>query len=206
MAFGCEPYPEHPEQFYPMLYPMVQALNTQMILDHQSIVEAYQQWQRDPAVPPELSSIITRYHVTALNTSEDWRRLLEEAAPIPIQIVLAQAALESSYGRAHLARKSCNLFGLRCYTPGCGAIPADRPEHSLYAVRTFPTIEENLSHYYHVINTHTAYQPFREKRADHASIEALIASLTPYAGIGGDYPKRLEHIIHKDHLNHYAEG
>jgi uncharacterized FlgJ-related protein len=85
-------------------------------------------------------------------------------------------------------------------------IPANRPRDATYAVRTFPTIKANLQDYYHIINTHTAYERFREKRSENSSIEALVATLTAYAGIGSAYPQRLEHLIYKDHLHHYDQA
>lgn len=121
--------------------------------------------------------------------------------PIRPAIVLAQAALESGFGRAHLARKSCNIMGLWCYKKGCGIIPSRRDKGATHAIRRFPTIAANLTAYMYTLNTHAAYQTFRNRR--HASLRSQVMALAPYAGIKDAYPKRLLKIITRDHLERF---
>ena len=56
--------------------------------------------------------------------SPSWfNEMLKRVDIIPISLVLAQAANESSWGESRFAKKGNNYFGMWCYTPKCGIVP-----------------------------------------------------------------------------------
>ena len=114
---------------------------------------------------------------------------------------MAQAALESGFGQARLAKASCNLVGLWCYTKGCGIVPKHRNPKAHHAIRSFKSIEANLRAYMHTLDTHPAYRAFRQHYD--APLATQIATLDTYSAIKAAYPKRLMRIIKRDHLERF---
>ena len=92
-------------------------------------------------------------------------QLLRRIDVVPVDLTLVQAAIESGWGRSRFARLGNNLFGTRCFRPGCGFVPAQRPPGEVYEVRRFRSIEEAVAAYMHNLNTHAGYVEFRRLRA-----------------------------------------
>lgn len=98
-------------------------------------------------------------------TGGEWDALLARVDTIPMMLVLAQAANESSWGRSRFAQQGNNLFGMWCYRPGCGIIPARREIGKTHEVAAYNTINASVRAYLHTINTVRAYAPLRKMRA-----------------------------------------
>lgn len=92
--------------------------------------------------------------------------LLVRVDQVPASLVLAQAAMESGWGRSRFAREGLNLFGHWCEVPGCGLVPAKRPEGASYEVARFDSVRESVRKYMHNLNSHRAYRDFRAHRAE----------------------------------------
>ena len=82
---------------------------------------------------------------------------------IPEKIALAQAAIESSWGRSRFAREGNSYFGIRCRRPGCGIEPAEVTNADFY-VRSYQSINEGVKHYARFLNAGIYYSDFRERR------------------------------------------
>ncbi|MCC5833766.1 MAG: glucosaminidase domain-containing protein [Opitutales bacterium] len=84
---------------------------------------------------------------------------------IPTDLTLAQAALESGWGSSYFARQGNNLFGMRCFRPGCGM----RPRWSLvqlpYGYSRYASPRESIEAYMLNLNRHEAYQDLRRERS-----------------------------------------
>jgi Bax protein len=83
---------------------------------------------------------------------------------IPLNLALAQAAKESGWGTSRFAREGNNLYGQRCFTKGCGIVPAGRAEGATHEVRRFDTAAASVQSYIHNLNTNNAYRRFRLMR------------------------------------------
>jgi len=108
---------------------------------------------------------------------------------VPASLVLAQAAKESGWGTSRFAREGNNLFGMRCFEPGCGLVPAERAAGHSFEVTAFDSIRDSIEQYVLNINRHVSYEHFRELRA------ALRSGGKPLDGIAlaeglSDYSER----------------
>ena len=120
----------------------------------------------DAAVRSQLAALAAEYRVPPeglpLATTT---QLLRRIDVVPVDLALVQAAIESGWGRSRFALLGNNLFGTRCFRPGCGFVPAQRPPGEVYEVRRFRSIEEAVAVYMRNFNTHAGYVEFRRLRA-----------------------------------------
>ncbi len=82
---------------------------------------------------------------------------------IPEKIALAQAAIESSWGRSRFAREGNSYFGIRCRRPGCGIEPEQAKNEGFY-VKKYSSLEEGVRHYAKFLNAGRYYNDFRQRR------------------------------------------
>jgi len=99
--------------------------------------------------------------------------LLNKIDQIPTSLVLAQAAIESAWGTSRFAQKGNNLFGEWCFSQGCGIVPLHRAKGSHHEVKAFASIADSVRSYMLNLNSHPAYQAFRNKRLKQQSAAQL---------------------------------
>ena len=89
--------------------------------------------------------------------------LLYRVDYIPERLVMAQAIVESGWGKSKFARQGNNYFGIRCYHPGCGMAPEgiDKPR---FYVRSFPSAQAAVDEYLNMLNSGFAYENLRKQR------------------------------------------
>lgn len=133
-----------------------------------------------------------------------WQDLLARIDVVPEQLVLVQAANESAWGTSRFARQGNNLFGQWCFKPGCGMVPADRPEGAIYEVARFDSVGEAIAAYMRNLNTSYTYEELREMRARHRATGMepdpvqLAAGLSRYSERGMDYVADLRTMIRQN--------
>lgn len=134
-------------------------------------------------------------------TGQEWDALLARVDTVPMMLVLAQAANESSWGRSRFAQEGNNLFGMWCYRPGCGIIPARREVGKTHEVAAYRTVNASVRAYLHTINTVRAYVPLRKMRAGMRTkgkrLDAvkLAGGLMRYSERGQDYIDEVRAMI-----------
>jgi Bax protein len=127
--------------------------------------------------------------------------LLQRVDVVPVSLVVAQAANESAWGKSRFAREGNNLFGIWCYTEGCGIVPKLRKDEAKHEVRRYDSFKDSVIDYMKNINRHRAYQKLREIRAAERAAgrelsgHRLAAGLAKYSEIGDEYIKRIRAII-----------
>jgi len=137
--------------------------------------------------------------------------MLKRVDVIPVGLALAQAANESAWGKSRFAREGNNLFGTWTYDEDNGIKPMRRAAGKTHLVRSYDSLEASLRDYMQNLNSHPAYQPFRERRAaqraDRQPLSAmhLAAGLTAYAENGGEYVKLIQSMIRVNKLEHIAQ-
>ena len=138
-----------------------------------------------------------------------YRQLLIRVDAIPAAMVLAQAALESGWGRSRFAREANNLFGQWCYTKGCGLVPKQRNSEAKHFVSQFDTVDDSIAAYMLNINSHRAYRKVRKIRAaEHSAgrqprAYAMVAGLSKYSSRGEAYIKELRTLIQGNNLENF---
>lgn len=131
---------------------------------------------------------------------------------VPVELALAQAALESGWGSSRFAREGNNLFGEWCFDPGCGIVPLHRPVGRTYEVKAFDGVAGSVRSYMHHLNSHPAYEPMRRIRAAARAAGRrpdgyeMAGGLVRYAAIGEEYVARIRRIIERYDLRSAAQA
>jgi len=104
-----------------------------------------------------------------LNTTEKVSgKLLDElllrVAPVPVSLALAQAVEESGWGTSRFAQDGNALFGQWEWSESLGIIPIERGDKESHSVRSFHTLMDSVEAYAQNLNTHWAYEDFRQRR------------------------------------------
>jgi Bax protein len=137
--------------------------------------------------------------------------LLERVDVIPAGLALAQAANESAWGTSRFAKEGNNLFGTWTYDTDKGIKPKRRAAGKTHLVRRYDSLEASLRDYMQNLNSHPAYQPFRERRAAQRakrqplSALRLAAGLTAYAENGDEYVELIQSMIRSNKLEHITQ-
>lgn len=114
----------------------------------------------------QLQRLGERYEVEADDPETLLETLLRRVDTVPTVLVLVQAAIESGWGRSRYAAQGNNLFGQWCYETGCGFMPKRRAPGAFHEVARFDSAADSIASYMRNLNTHPAYAPLREIRAE----------------------------------------
>lgn len=209
---AIEQTPERKAQFLAMLSPLVDEKNTVILKSRERLLKIQAEWNSSGAVngvnERNLEKLRSKYkvsHETYPETERAIEILLLRVDTIPPAMVLAQAAVESGWGTSRFAEEAHNLFGQWCYQQGCGLVPARRAAGATHEVKKFNSVEESLMAYFNNINTHNAYRPWRQLRAqvrdsEHFTAHNLVAELGKYSQRGQVYVEELRRVIRANRL------
>ena len=127
---------------------------------------------------------------------------------IPVSIALAQAANESGWGTSRFALEGNALFGQWTWSKK-GISPKNKDPDQNHKILQFQILKASVRAYKNNLNTHNAYQEFREARAklrqNNNPINGLELAkyLKNYAAIGKKYVAIIEDIIEKNSLTDF---
>ena len=130
---------------------------------------------------------------------------------VPVSIAIAQAANESGWGTSRFALEGNALFGQWTWSKK-GISPADQDPNKSHKVLQFQILRASVRAYKNNLNTHNAYQEFREARAklrqNNEAINGLdlVKYLKNYAAIGEQYVAILGDIIEKNSLTDFDKA
>jgi uncharacterized FlgJ-related protein len=82
---------------------------------------------------------------------------------INTELIIAQAIVESDYGRSRFAKEGNNLFGIRVWSKE-GMLPLLQPDHIEWRVRVFKTKCDSVKYYIEILNAKQVYAEFRKVR------------------------------------------
>ena len=116
--------------------------------------------------------------------------------PVNLEVLLAQAALESGWGNSRFALEGKNLFGIRTYDlREPHMLPSNNPKK--WGVRVYMHECDSVQHYIDIINNGSAYEKYRELRDNDVSDSLqYVETLGAYAADKKYFPK-LRSIIKK---------
>jgi Bax protein len=129
----------------------------------------------------------------------DEEEMLRRVDAVPPSLALAQAALESGWGTSRGAQKAHSMFGHMNV--------ATDPARSV--LREFDRMPDAVAAYVHNLNTHRAYAPFRETRAQHrarklpADGHTLAGALLRYSERGDSYVRDVRALIRANRLDDF---
>jgi Bax protein len=120
---------------------------------------------------------------------------------IPREIVLAQAILESGWGRSVSAQATYNYFGITSASAGKG-YEVTRSKSRIYYLKQYDSRLDGILDYMHLLNTHSAYTSFRairqhERRKGLDNPVALLPGLIRWSERKTSYLAKLQLIIER---------
>lgn len=156
-----------------------------------------------------INILAKRYRLENDGSAKFWRRLLGRVDVVPLSLLMAQAAIESSWGRSRFAKLGNNYFGQWCFKAGCGIVPAKRTDGANHEVASFDSVSGSVSAYILNLNRHRSYESFRTARLiarkDDRPIKSLelLAGLNGYSERGQSYLKDVRSVIRSNKLERY---
>ncbi len=127
---------------------------------------------------------------------------------IPNSIALAQAAIESGWGKSRFAKEYNALFGEYTYDKNEGVVPLNREIGAKHFIKAFSSYDNSVSSYFKNINSHHAYKEFRELRNvmrlknNFSNVNLLLNELNSYAE-DNNYINTLNLVIEKNKFNKF---
>ena len=142
---------------------------------------------------------------------QDLAKLKMRMDIIPVSIALAQAANESGWGTSRFALEGNALFGQWTWSKK-GISPKNKDLNKSHKVMQFQILKASVRAYKNNLNTHNAYQEFREARAKLREEGAILDGLQltkylkNYASIGEKYVRILDDIITNNSLTDFDKA
>jgi len=153
----------------------------------------------------KLNQIREKYKIKTLYDHKAYERRVDT---VPIGLALAQAAIESGWGKSRFVRQANNIFGH--WTWGnVGIIPEGREEGKTHRIRIFESLQDSVDAYALNLNRHYAYKLFRdareEARLNGEVFNGLKAAKTMlyYSEIREKYVAMLEKVIKENNFMLY---
>ncbi|WP_114416341.1 glucosaminidase domain-containing protein [Marinospirillum perlucidum] len=202
--------PWRKEAFFDALVPLVVYENQRIAWQRQQLQTARDYYAKGEAEhltasdQQLLSRILSHYRTDPPATPEAWDALLKRVRPVPLELVLMQAAKESAWGGSRFAREGNNLFGQWCFVEGCGLVPLQRTPDMRHEVKVFPNVQASVRSYMQNINTHAAYRDLRRLRSsfyargEQPEAVDLAPGLIHYSERGQAYVRELVQLLHSN--------
>ncbi len=198
--------------FVSIMLPLIQNENRKILLLRQKIINIFN--DKNLLFNTEELAFLAK---TARNYKI--KNILNEKAylikidKIPPSLALAQAAIESGWGKSRFVKKANNIFGHWEYS-NKGLAPKSTYKNIdiNYSLKIFPSIEDSIKVYFRNLNRNRAYREFREKRAKFRKENKLFTgiaaadTLKDYSQLKEKYIKRLKKLITYNKWNKYDKN
>ena len=192
---------ERKRLFIKLMMPLVSRANEQVLEKRRRLLTIERRQTAGLAVSADdrlwLSALADEYGVE----SDSVGVLKRYVDIVPPSLALAQSAEESGWGTSRFAVEGNALFGQRVYRGDAGMVPKRRDPGKRHRVRKFDDLQDSVSRYLHNLNTHWAYDAFRDLRASMRlknqplDSSLLVGALEKYSERGSAYVKTIRSII-----------
>ncbi len=126
--------------------------------------------------------------------------LLDKVNTVPVSLLLAQAAIESGWGKSRAFRVANNSFGMWTFKE---EHPHIRVVGTNIKLRRFENLLESVENYIYTLNVGWAYNSFRQKRFFTDNPLKLADSLRYYSIQRDRYVKKIKLVILSNNLERY---
>ena len=196
------------QSFINLVLPLIVASNDELVQRRNAVKAAF---DAQNSALLEKWAVLYRVDPEKFDDAELVEQLLRRVDTIPVALALAQAAIESGWGKSRFAQQGNALFGQWAWTDSAGMRPL-AASNGRAVVRSFGSLLESVRAYMHNLNTHPNYQRFRMARqrlsSQNKSIKAdtLAAYLDSYAEIGMAYVDKLRAVMSSNNFDQYARA
>lgn len=205
---------ERKQLFFQSMLPIM-LMENERILKHRArmlaMFERIEQGQKPGALDMIwLNELARNYRVKGDPTRRAARvELTKRVNQVPLSLALAMSAFESGWGTSRFADEGNNLFGEWTFRRGTGIIPNSRTEGLYHELAVFPDLTSSVRSYLNNLNSHWAYQEFRNSRAQIADLNhpdapvQLAHTLLKYSERGRDYTNDIARLIQVNRLTRF---
>lgn len=200
------------EQFIQKLKPLIYQANNSIYQKRKRLKQiAHQYHQKGTSLKKSqkhwLDQVARHYniHIPDWSKNKTWQNLFKRVDQVPTSLTLAQAAIESAWGKSRFAKQANNFFGQHCYKKDCGLVPKKRAKGRTFEVRKFKSPLSSIKSYLHNLNTGSTYKHLRQIRYKLRQQDKPLSGITMAAGLDDysqspTYIKNLRSIIKQHHL------
>ena len=149
---------------------------------------------------PEFAYETNEQFISAIKNCINFINLgLHKYERIPTELIIAQAVLESNYGKSRFAKQGNNLFGIRTWNLKEKHIKPFETNDQTFGIKVFKSKCSCVRYYIKILNNSSAFKEFRkmrEKMLDNNYVNVL--SLTQYISkfaTDKDYVKKVQRTI-----------
>ena len=155
---------ERKKLFINTLLPIIFVENRKILEDRKRILDWWNQSGGEVVSrefwPNWLFELSEKYNYTESSLGN----LLIRVDMVPFSLTLSQAAIESGWGTSRYMNEGNAIFGQYTYDGKSGIRPKERAIGKKFFVKKFTTLSESVRSYLKNINTHLAYEDFRQER------------------------------------------
>lgn len=199
-------------QFIATLLPLILRVNELIMEDREQIISLMLKTENGERLSELenlwLAEISKNYEIDPKGVI-NFPELLNKVDQIPPSLALAQGAIESGWGTSRFATLGNALYGQWTWSDSdsAGLIPLGREEGQKHRIKSFPYLIQSVAAYALNLNSHSAYEEFRDERANlHLRGEglngiALSSSLLSYSTRREEYVTDLQTIIYSNQLS-----
>ena len=131
--------------------------------------------------------------------------LRRRISPVPVSLIMAQGALESSWGGSRFSLERNNLFGVLTWNNKAGRVPDGSEDGKAYSGVAYASLLDSVRSYILMINRVPAYNELRQIREETMDSLALANGLHQYSNRGTDYVADLTQLIKSNDLQIYDQ-
>ena len=204
-----QPVVDRKNLFINTLIPIIYSENLRILSERKKILDWWREsdgesFSRD-FWPQWLFELSEKYESNDSNLGN----LLIKVDIVPISLALAQAAIESGWGTSRYSREGNAIYGQYTFDEKKGLKPQKRDANKKFFVRKFTNLSESTRSYLKNINTHAAYENFREERkklrmsGEKLSGQILSSFLSNYSERKQDYIKDVKEIMRTNNFRKY---
>jgi Bax protein len=196
--------------FLEHLYELIEQENIAILKEREFVINVlnnkFLELQKDTELLAKLVEIKQKYNIQNIYSLEEY---LKKIDVIPPSLALAQAAVESAWGKSRFVKEANNIFGHWTYDRNSGLIPKNRDLGKKHLIKIFPSLRESVQAYMLNLNRNKAYKEFQEQRyianLNSLKIDGLELSKTMnnYSGIAQKYLNILESVILSNSLEEF---
>ncbi|WP_198304263.1 glucosaminidase domain-containing protein [Arcobacter vandammei] len=196
--------------FLEHLYELIEQENIAILKEREFVIDVlnnrFLELQKDSQLLERLVEIKQKYQINNIYSLEEY---LKKIDVIPPSLALAQAAVESAWGKSRFIKEANNIFGHWTYEKEIGIVPKKRALGASHFIRIFDSLEASIKAYMLNLNRNVAYKSFQEqryiKKEENMQISGLDLSKTMinYSGIANKYLDILKSVILGNNLQEF---
>ena len=187
------PVQERKKKFIEIMLPLIEKANGEVLKERAFLLSILHKKKLSPEEERKLKALEKKYKADSL------QELLKRVAPVPVSLVLAQAAVESGWGTSRFFTEANNAFGIYTYKKN-KCLKAKKGHACL---KVYDNLYQSVKDYIYNLNVGWAYEKFRELRSKGAGLDALLAALTNYSELRGKYGQLVKAVIDKNNLRRF---